>query len=218
MNAIAFPDRLLHPSTQVWVELRFAARPLGLGEIVLAVRRQVTVRVGTVHRTLRRWVQAGLVEIIGKPEAYQMTAQARRLPDPPLPDYGTETVRDGWTEHRGPRQRLWTAMRVLKRFDLVTLRMSADVTEPRAKEFLRNMVRAGYLREMPPTSPMASAGWAIGPRQCGPLSPIVRYRMVDGRPFLRVVDRNDGTVIDVPIRPKALRDRLFLPPQHGGEG
>lgn len=218
MNAVAYPDRLAHPATQLWVELRFASRPLDLGEIVLAVRSRVLVRVAAIHRTLSDWARAGFVEVSGRPHAYQLTAEARRLPDPPSAAEESAPIRAVWNENRGPRQRLWSAMRVLKRFDLVTLRMSADVTELRAKEFLRNMVRAGYLREVPPASAAAPAFWAIGARHCGPLPPVVRYRLINGRPVLRVIDRNDHTVIDVPIRAKALRDRSSEPTQAGGEG
>lgn len=219
MSAIAaaspLAQRLSDPVIQAWVELRFAKTPLSFGALVLAVcERCGPVRAGHLWCQLKHWLSAGFVEARGHPVHYAMadTAKAHSSP-PPAP---VRRAPRHWTERRTPRQRLWSAMRVLKRFDLVQLRIAADVTEANAKNFLRIMTRAGYCH-ITPAAMSGHLSWALGPRHCGPLPPAVHYLRGPCTSIMRVTDRNDGTIVDVP-------QRLHWParsesqPLAGGEG
>lgn len=213
MNALA--TRLADPAVQTWVELRFARTPLSIADILFAVRRRCEVKVRTVIDAVDGWTRAGLVERIGSPASYSMAFDARRLADPPAPP--APAVRPPRSiPQRSPRQRLWTAMRVLKRFDLVTITMSADVSERCALDFLRTMTRASYLRSIDLPGQTRGTTWVQGARPWGPLPPTVRHLRVAGGTVLRVTDRNDGFTIDLPLRPHR-PDRDNCPDQTGGE-
>lgn len=204
MNMIAistFGQRTADPQIQTWVELRFASRPMTMGEILLAVRNRASgVTLGLVDQLLTGWHRLGLIERSGKPVTWAMCDKVKRQSNPPeqLPS----AVRH-WTERRGPRSRMWTAMRVLKGFDLVQLTMSADVTEPVAKQFLSIMERAGYLAR-------TDNGWRAGPRAWGPRHPAIQYQRMADHTVMRIRDRNSGETFDVRLRGGS--------PFDGGEG
>jgi len=104
-----------------------------------------------------------------------------------------------WPRTGTPRARLWAAMRVLKRFGFVELRLAADVSQARAQDFLRIMTRAGYLIRV--DKAFSPPVWSQGERKWGPLPPRVEYLRVANRPVMRVTDRNTAEVVDVPQRP-----------------
>lgn len=188
--------RIANATIQTWVELRFAKAPLTFADIYFAVReRTPMVSSRTMWSNLQTWARAGFILMAERPIQFAIIESARGCIDPPPASIAPR----GRICQRSPRQRLWTAMRVLKRFDLVQLRLAADVSVPRAKDFLRTMTRAGYLRII--ASPSTHLSWALGARHCGPLPPAVHHLRIDGMPIMRVTDRNDGTVIDVPLRP-----------------
>lgn len=118
-----------------------------------------------------------------------------------------------WPRNGTPRARLWMAMRVLKRFDMVQLCMAADVTPDRAKDFLRNMVRTDYLRQQ--VGAHGVVNWIKGGQPWGPMPPRVEHLRIDGRSYLRVTDRNYAIVTDVLLRAHH-QDRLSLPTMDGG--
>ncbi|MEQ1688371.1 MAG: hypothetical protein ABL874_07340 [Sphingopyxis sp.] len=190
--------RITHAPTQAWVELRFAKAPLTFADIYFAVRgRAPSITSPTLWTHLRAWMRGGFVRASGHPVHYAMADNARAMAGPPAITRVRKTRH--WTERRTARQRLWSAMRVLKRFDLVQLRLAADVSEPRAKDFLRIMTRAGYLRSDIGVGQIIPT-WARGTRGWGPLAPSSFRLIVEGRPVMRVTDHNDGAVIDLPLR------------------
>lgn len=189
--ASAFGNRVADPRVQTWVELRFAQQPMTMGEIVLAVRdRASTATLGLIDQLLVGWHRLGLVERTSRPVLWSMTSAAKGQSNPPeqLP----RTVQH-WTERRGPRSRMWTAMRVLKRFDLVQLKLAADVSEPVAKQFLSIMERAGYLTR-------TGSCWREGTRPWGPKHPAIQYQRLADHSVMRIRDRNSGEEFDVRLR------------------
>lgn len=200
--ASGFGQRTADPRIQTWVELRFAHAPLTMAEILFAVRdRASTVTLGLVDQLLLGWHRMGLIERKGRPVAWAMVSEAKRQSNPPeLPPAAPRH----WTERRGPRARMWTAMRVLKRFDLVQLTLSADVPEPLAKQFLSVMERAGYVRRQ-------GDRWAQGARPWGPKPPAVTYMRLDEHTVMRVRDRNSDVVFDIRLHsPRSARSALFF--------
>ena len=189
--------RLADPTIQTWVELRYATRPLTLSEIADGVRRRCATTLREILAAIDAWVSRGLVAATGRPVAYAMAATAKADPNPPIQSVDAAPR---YHPKRAPRERLWSAMRVLKRFDLVTITMAADVSESRAKDFLRTMTRAGYLRSVVLPTGQGLTTWVSGGRTWGPLPPQITRMMVDGRSIERVTDRNDGTIVDIPLR------------------
>ncbi len=191
-------SRMADPMIQTWIELRFAIRPLTLADIIFAVRQRCEVSARAVIDAIDSWMTRGFVEPVPvRPAAFVMASSGKVLSDPPPLAECYRPRRP--LPPRSPRQRLWTAMRVLKRFDLVTLTMAADVSEQCAKTFLRTMTRASYLREV--VLPTGCVSWVAGSRPWGPQPPVVKHVRIDRRPVQRVIDRNDGTVIDLALRP-----------------
>lgn len=197
MSALAHsaPDRLTDPLIQTWVELRFAQAPLTAAAIVLAVRQRTGADLRQIMGAVDGWVRAGLVTV--DQATYAMTDIARRRSSPPPVDHRSAPPRH-WTQRRPARQRLWTAARILRSFDIVTLRRSADVVEARARDFIRIFERAGYLRRGLTATGQLHWTWARG---VGPQAPVVRRVVEHDRTIQRVVDRNDGGIIDIVTRP-----------------
>lgn len=190
--------RLTDREVQTWVELRFADRPLSIDELLGALAARAPWVRGQLTATLLRWVAWGHVwRVTTRPATYRMAAASTALADPPRQSM-LDRAPAHWTQTRPARQRLWTAARVLRSFDLVSLRMAADVSEERAKDFVRLLTRTNYLRR--DDDHMGTTRWAWVERP-GPLAPVARRIMVDGLPALCLVDRNTGHRMTVPVRP-----------------
>lgn len=213
--AMARASRLTDGRTQAWIELRFARSALTVAELHGLVSARARASERQVYGWVLQWAADGHLVAQGKPCAYRMTEQASRLADPPVRPRKPRAEPKHWTERRPPRHRLWSAMRVLKRFDMVTLSLSADTNEARTRDFLRIVERAGYVRAV--AVPSGAPRWATGARHLGPKPPRVENLRIAGRPVMRVTDRNDGSVVDVLLRPHR-QDRLALEGDVGGEG
>ncbi|WP_370176283.1 hypothetical protein [Sphingobium abikonense] len=176
--------RMRNPELATWTILRFAQAPISLVDIVLAndgsgaPRRDLTA---TIHM-LDRWRGAGLIERIDKPESYIMHAQARTFRDPPV---AGEAARE--PKPRSARQRLWSAVRVMRKFDLVEICFAASVTSKIARRFLNELTRAGYLIRMDRLGD-DHPRWRLV-RPSGPNHPYLEYR---GRTIVALIDRNSG--------------------------
>lgn len=114
---------------------------------------------------------------------------------------------NGTVRHRPSAvQRLWTTIRVLKRFDVPTVIMTAECSRGVADNYLRALCRAGYVRQV--SADRASTGeWAsyVLIRRSGLKAPIVRRARSGGRGQCELVDRNDGSRHDISPQPKADR-------------
>lgn len=184
MNFVTAP-RLRDPERAAWTALRFAMEPVRLADIILANDGANDVPPPSVADTLillDRWRGAGLIERSGKPETYMMHQKARAFRDPP-------TVGAVATEpkQRSTRQRIWSAVRVMKSFDLVEICFAATVETRAARRVLNQLTRAGYLTRTERAGDDHPRWRVIRPS--GPHHPRVEY---DGRTVVALVDRNNG--------------------------
>lgn len=196
---------LADPAQALWSELRFARGPLDLFTMLLAAIRHCDgtgARRGDTYRTMERhlgaWRDAGVVSVSGEPPAYRLERKYLSMASPPaLP----APSRPSPFPKRTQRQRLWSAMKVLRCFDLPTLLMTAEAGRPAAMDMIRVLKRAGWLRE-------TRTGWTTAAaRPWGAVAPTWSHKIAADGPFIRVTEPATGAVIDLPIRPKALRDR-----------
>jgi hypothetical protein len=167
------------PAQAAWTLLRFAPRPLTASQIIFdAIFPLENVRLSTVFSALDQWRDCGLITTAPtKPETFTMQEAAKKLRKPPQGSGGTAAA--------PARQRIWLAIKVLRRFDLIQLWSAADVNPRYAREVLNQLTRAGYLAQEavgdgdPPR-------WRVI-RPTGPHHPTIEY---------------------VRRRPVALRDRV----------
>jgi hypothetical protein len=175
--------RMRNPELATWTILRFAKAPVRLADIILANDAGVApVNLADTIHLLDRWRGAGLIDRIEKPESYIMHAEARNFRDPPAVG---ETARA--PKPRSTRQRIWSAVRVMKRFDLVEICFAASVKRPAARRVLNELTRAGYLVRTD-KSDDDQPRWRLI-RPSGPRHPDVEYC---GRTTVALVDRNSG--------------------------
>jgi hypothetical protein len=171
------------PELAAWTILRFAQAPIRLADIILAndagmVRPSLAE---TIH-LLDRWRGAGLIDRIEKPESYIMHAEARNFRDPPAVGEAARAPKP-----RSTRQRIWSAVRVMKRFDLVEICFAATVEKRAARRVLNQLTRAGYLARTDRAGD-DQPRWRLT-RPSGPRHPDVEYV---GRTVVALVDRNSG--------------------------
>lgn len=183
---------LRHP---LWAALRNRNEPATAKELALAIGASK----GGIAWSLRLWTRAGLLTAI-KPRddadggkikertRFIMASDARVHHTPPSLNSANQI-----TKPRAGRAAMWRAMRVLKRFDLVELRIVAEVSEASVKTYVSALLRAGLLRR-------EVRGCAATSRRSvyaiignpGPLSPIVKQQREGGRIITSVTDPNTG--------------------------
>ena len=188
----------------LWRCLAQLDRPIRLIDLA----NQINAHPNAIQLRLKRWERAGLVrKIEARPCLYQMTAAADRKSGPP-------TIKmDGSPGlARGGNQRMWSAMRILKQFDIIALGMAASVTRRSCETYVNSLLRTGFLARVRRGNPR-NGEWSIYrlTKPTGPIAPSVSHRKVDGRLEKAVVDHNDGT--RYPIEPRSPRTTA-----DGGEG
>lgn len=196
----------------LWRTLLSASEPMSVPELRDVIRASPSA----IKLRLTRWEQAGLVARADGPAVrYVITEDGRSAANddhraPP-------TVRaDGSVlpRNRSQRARLWSAIRVLKRFSLPELKMSAGASRRSTEDLINCLQRAGYLRLVERGNSMAGT-WSVYQlaANTGPKTPIITHN--GGR--RRLVDPNNGKVID--ISPSAVSLRRSQPAADaGGEG
>lgn len=177
-----------HP---LWAALRRREEPASVPDLA----REIGAQDSDIAWRLSRWVQAGLLETTtpandAGPHArthYIMPQQARRLTTPPTLGKGGKS-----SPNRGGRAAMWRAIRILKSFDLVQLRMTAEVSEASAKVFVSALLRAEILRRV------VRGNAATGQRSIyalngtfGPKPPVISVDRKDRT--TTVLDPNTGT-------------------------
>lgn len=184
MSFVSTP-RMHDPVLATWTILRFAQDPVSIADIILAnddARDLPRIPLADTLRLLDRWRGAGLIERTEKPEAYIMFAKARAFRDPPIVGAVPREPKA-----RSTRQRIWSAIRVMKCFDLVEICFAASVDPAAARRILNELTRAGYLARTDRPGD-EHPRWRIS-RRSGPLHPSVEY---DGRTVVALIDRNSG--------------------------
>lgn len=174
--------RMLDPVKAVWTDLRFALEPISLSDIVIANDGAPRPPLADTIELLDRWRGAGLIERFEKPESYIMHAKARTFRDPPAVG---ETARK--PKSRSTRQRIWSAIRVMKKFDLVEICITASVERRAASRVLNQLTRAGFLVRTDRAGD-DQPRWRLT-RPSGPTHPGVEYA---GRTVVALVDRHSG--------------------------
>jgi len=175
----------------LWRALAAAPSPASVADLHV----QCHGHPNAIQHRLARWVRAGLVaRFDGRPKLYAMIDTIEPTPEPP-------SVRiDGRLQPRPrtARERLWSAIRVLKRFDLPQLLMSAGASRRSTEDYLNCLQRAGYVRCERRGNSM-SGEWSRYSlaRNTGPKSPRVTHRATgDGR-VRELVDPNTGERCDI---------------------
>lgn len=189
-------QRLRDPAEALWSELRIARGEIEDVDLMLLALEHCEdefARRGDAFRRfdqiLSDWVSRGLVSITGYPFRYSMLKEFVPLRSPPAPP----AVKGPAFPKRTQRQRLWTAMKVLRAFDLPTLLMASNASRRSALDLIRALERGGWLRA-------TAQGWMTsGSRKWGPVVPTMRRT----GSLIRITDPVSRTVIEIP----ALRDR-----------
>jgi DNA-binding IclR family transcriptional regulator len=170
-------------SAPLWAELRRRRGPATIRELQLATR----TRRSSVVQLIGRWERAGFVSRIPetRPLAVVMTPTVAKLGKPP---------RAGAAGDRKPsqRQRIWTSMRILKRFDVPALSISAEAARRTVETYLNALMRAGYIERVSRGSHKAGT-WSVYrlSRDTGRKSPAVTQRAG----VCSVFDRNLGRIV-----------------------
>lgn len=210
-------ERISDPATQLWVELRFTAVPRSFFDLYSAARDRTGMDLHGALRLVDGWVEGGFVERLGQPHVYRATeAGLRRRDPPPMPERISQRPRA--IVPGSARARMWTAMRILRRFDLVQLVMAARVARTAARDFVRLMSLAGYLERH---GDYWQARAAAAPLP--PFPPSITRLGLPGGAMLRVTDRLTGETRMVPAcSPKPAPPNQFFGSTSarsgGGEG
>lgn len=194
-NPYAVAPRLKDPAQALWTELRFASDPVDELDLLVAAVGHCEAARPTRGATLKlletllgRWVGARLVVAQpGKPPRYSLERSCLTMASPPVipaPHRNKMPV-----PRRTQRQRLWSAMRVLRSFDLTTLVIAAEARPAAAREMIDILERGGWLAR-------TAEGWSTAAkRRWGPLAPAWSRGRDDGHPVVRVTDNRDGSRI-----------------------
>lgn len=181
-------------SADAWAALRRLGRPATLDEIAAlsgAADRPLYCR-------LRRWRRRGLVvKHEFQPRRFVLSPDAPDVAEPPIVTAAAEVKPRAATA----RERIWAAMRVLKRFDLPQLMMTAEAKRRSCDDFVNFLSRAGYVRCL--NHPVTRRGggnlafartWSTYQliRNTGPKAPIVTNTRGCER---RLVDLNTGASV-----------------------
>lgn len=192
------------PGTQairkpLWAALQNREAPACTAELARAIG--ATSR--PVQLRLRSWAKAGLLTVTLNPavhpnyrKEYAMTEASRATAAPPAVDHRGQPRLE-----RAGRDRMWRAIRTLKRFDLPTLLMTAEVTRRSAEDFINALLRAGLLiREQRGSNHRFT--WSIYAlaRPAGPLTPVVRHRATAEGRVREVFDPNTDQLHDISPR------------------
>lgn len=190
------------PTISAWNMLHRADQPLCIADIALpALASTVAAEKGAgldeVIGAIDEWRTCRLIERVpGKYESYVMTEEGRELGDqveqaPMARKYG-----------RSGRARMWTAIRVLKKFGIKELTSAAEVHERTALNYLRLLERAGYV------AATGHRNWKVV-RHTGPYHPGQIYQS-NSKTVVALEDRNTGKRYPVSPRQRAQRAPLFF--------
>jgi hypothetical protein len=186
-------------SAAAWATLRRIGRPATFEELVEASGCSDR----PLYCRLRRWKNSGHVtKIEAKPRRFALTSAAPDIAEPPRVSIALDVES---VEGRGPsaRERIWSVMRILKRFDLPMLMITAEANRRACEDFVNLLSRAGYVRRLDMPVRRRGAGnidvardWStyVLVRNTGPRCP-----SISNSRERRLLDRNNGR--SVPIGP-----------------
>jgi hypothetical protein len=197
-TAVCGPDRSAPPARApqdiLWTVLRHAGEPLSIADLV----RRSALDPVIATRWLRKWRQAGLLVPVGRQALLKLNGFAMRLAEPPA-DLPSKPLSQRF-QPSSPRQRIWTAIRVLKVFELPALMMAAEATIKMALNYLGDLVRAGYLERIDVRgAPHRKYRIVL---DTGPHHPSVSRVVIEGRPYTRVIDNNNSAQVHLALGPR----------------
>ncbi len=193
-------QRLADPAEALWSELRIARGAIDVVELTIraiehcedafAIRGDAFRR---FDQLLDDWVARGLVTLTGHPARYDLVREYQHLRSPPPPP----APRPLPFPKRTQQQRLWSAMKVLRTFDLPTLMMAASANRRAAADMVRLLEQGGWLRA-------TANGWTTAAsRKWGPVVPSMRRERGRGGSVTRITDRISGLTVEIPARSSA---------------
>lgn len=185
------PQRAPDPEACLWSHLRYAAEPLSITDLV----RRTDIDVETVARQLRAWKKDGLIVSIERTGLFQM-AKIAAAQDAPPTMRAAKKLPKRFTP-RSMRQRIWTAIRVLKVFDLPMLLIAAEATEKSTVAYLAQLVRAGFLERLDQQGEPHRRYRIV--LDTGPHHPSTGRASINGQPHTRLLDHNSGAELHMPI-------------------
>lgn len=188
---------------QLWDALRS-----GDGDLTAAELHRVTgTSFQTVAHRLGLWVNAGLVARSGRRPLRYRLITTESSPMPPIIDGAGRAV---------PRlptasERLWAAMRVLKRFDVHLLMITAGTGLSTTRGYVGLLQRTGYVRLEKLGNPRTGVcSRYVLLRSTGRVAPRETIRVTPAGRVRQLVDANSGQVHDIsrgaPSRRRTYRD------------
>lgn len=188
---------------RVWSALLAQDEPVRFGELVPAGANRASA-----YQSLERWVSAGLVERTGSPSHYRyhLNDNTDRSPMPPVVTASGSAVRRASPAY----QRIWSAIRVLRRFDLPLLIITAQVRERQLSGYIGLLRRTGYVDLVQLGNPQRGivSRYRLV-RDPGPKAPRETLRVTPAGTARLLVDPNTGQEHDVgrgsPSRRRAYR-------------
>jgi hypothetical protein len=181
----------------LWQALRSAQAPRTIAEL----QAVCPVSYDAARDALTRWQRRGaVVRHPGRPLRFGLAPSIRT--DTP-PDGRSKEARTRMRQ-RSARQRIWTAMRVLKTFDAPTLRMAANATESGVATYLNQLQRGGYIRvvERGSSNTGRLSIYRLH-RNTGPNCPTTRRPR--GATTIILADNNNGRTVDISPAATSLR-------------
>jgi hypothetical protein len=186
-----------------WQALRRMGRPATLQELVQASGQSDRA----LYCRIFRWIRTGhVVRIDPEPERFVLTPEALEVEEPP------RIHRSKPRKKTTARSRIWSAMRILKHFDVPMLVMTAEVNRRACEDFISALVRAGYVRVIAHRVVRRKPGnhgfaryyssYQLV-RSSGPKCPVICCPK-DAPKFL--LDRNSGKRFDLPRRTREARN------------
>jgi|GEM_PF-2175902 len=196
--------RLQDPAEALWSELRVARGAIEGAYLLARAIEHCEGAFPSRGETFRHfdallddWIARGLVTAAGHPFRYLLSRDYLALRSPPPPPAPRAIPFPKPTQ----RQRLWSAMKVLRNFDLPTLMMAAEAPRAATLEMLRILERAGWLRR-------SASGWTTAAaRRWGSVAPTYGRHIGPDGPVTRIVEPASGAIIDLPILSRSRRDR-----------
>lgn len=190
------------PQNYLWSHLRHAGEPLSIADLV----QRTDIDPVIVTRWLRKWRKAGLIDQVGRQALLKMNGFAMRLPEPPV-DLPSKPLARNF-QPSSTRQRIWTAVRVLKVFELPMLLITAEACMGTALRYLGELVRAGYLERIDVRGAAHRKYRLV--LDTGPHHPATSRVVLDDQPYTRVIDHNNGAQLHLALG----RRGRSAPPAH----
>ena len=195
------------PRRRVWAAMRSFKRPFTASDIL----RLTGVGIGEATRLLFGWEGRGLIHRLPNTTSFIMPERHRIAIDPPHTKSGPRRS----TGRRSQRQRLWSAIRVLRTFDLPTLSMAAGTKDATTRAFVNQLEQARYVSRRGMTlldRPLYGLICDSGPRH-----PVFRRRKDGAFTVLDCDDPNNGSTRRIrTIKPRRLSGSATADPSVDG--